>query len=72
MFPGAGAQVYYNEAGEPLGWDYPSYDEPEDPEEHYRRMEEDDDPEAIVEAQREDPDPEFHNSNHYDINTPWR
>lgn len=24
MFPGAGAQVYYNEAGEPLGWDYPS------------------------------------------------
>lgn len=26
MFPGAGAQVYYNEAGEPLGWDYPDYD----------------------------------------------
>jgi hypothetical protein len=26
-FPGAGAQVYYNEDGEPLGWDYPS--EPE-------------------------------------------
>jgi len=25
MFPGAGAQVYYNEAGEPVGWDYPSY-----------------------------------------------
>ncbi len=24
MFPGAGAQVYRNEAGEPLGWDYPS------------------------------------------------
>ena len=23
MFPGAGASVYYNEAGEPLGWDYP-------------------------------------------------
>jgi hypothetical protein len=23
-FPGAGAQVYYNEAGEPMGWDYPS------------------------------------------------
>lgn len=22
-FPGATAQVYYNEAGEPLGWDYP-------------------------------------------------
>jgi hypothetical protein len=27
MFPGAGAQVYYSEAGEPLGWDYPG--EPE-------------------------------------------
>lgn len=26
MFPGAGAQVYRNEAGEPLGWDYPSSD----------------------------------------------
>ncbi len=23
MFPGPHAQVYYNEAGEPLGWDYP-------------------------------------------------
>ena len=29
MFPGPGAQVHYNEAGEPLGWDYPSYDEPD-------------------------------------------
>lgn len=29
MFPGAGASVYYNEDGEPLGWDYPSYDEPD-------------------------------------------
>jgi hypothetical protein len=29
MFPGAGARVYYNEAGEPIGWDYPSYDEPD-------------------------------------------
>jgi len=28
MFPGAHAQVYYNEAGEVLGWDYPS-DEPQ-------------------------------------------
>ncbi len=27
-FPGAGAQVYYNEAGEPLGWDYPAEDDP--------------------------------------------
>jgi hypothetical protein len=23
MFPGAGASVYYNEAGEPMGWDAP-------------------------------------------------
>ena len=29
MFPGPGAQVIYNEAGEPLGWDYPSTDEPD-------------------------------------------
>lgn len=27
MFPGSGAQVYRNEAGEPLGWDYPSSEE---------------------------------------------
>lgn len=25
-FPTPGAQIYYNEAGEPLGWDYPSDD----------------------------------------------
>jgi hypothetical protein len=24
MFPGYGAQVYYNEAGEPVGWDAPA------------------------------------------------
>jgi len=24
MFPGVGAEVDYNEAGEPLGWNYPS------------------------------------------------
>ena len=29
-FPGAGAQVYYNEEGEPLGWDYPSESDPYD------------------------------------------
>ena len=26
MFPGAGASVYRNEAGEPIGWDYPADD----------------------------------------------
>jgi hypothetical protein len=31
VFPGAGASVHYNEAGEPLGWDYPSDDGPDDP-----------------------------------------
>jgi hypothetical protein len=34
-FPGAGAQVYYNDDGEPLGWDYPNYDEPPDVDEYY-------------------------------------
>jgi hypothetical protein len=29
MFPGPHAEVFYNEAGEPLGWDYPSYEPPE-------------------------------------------
>lgn len=29
MFPGAHARVEYNEAGEPVGWDYPSEREPE-------------------------------------------
>lgn len=40
MFPGPGANIYRNEAGEPLGWDYPS-DEPyeEDYEEADRRYE---------------------------------
>lgn len=27
MFPGYGAQIYYNDAGEPIGWDYPSSDD---------------------------------------------
>ncbi|HEY8926074.1 MAG TPA: hypothetical protein VIU64_16935 [Polyangia bacterium] len=31
MFPGAGASVDYNEAGEPISWDYPQYDEGPDP-----------------------------------------
>ncbi len=30
MFPGAGAQVYRNEEGEVLGWDYPDHDDPHD------------------------------------------
>lgn len=31
MFPGANAQIYRNEAGEVIGWDYPSADDPYDP-----------------------------------------
>lgn len=34
MFPGPGAQIYRNEAGEPLGWDYPS-DEPYEPDDDF-------------------------------------
>lgn len=34
MFPGAGAQVYYNEAGEPTGWDYPDLGGPPDPDDY--------------------------------------
>jgi len=36
MFPGSNASIIRNEAGEPLGWDYPSYDEgPSDPYDDY-------------------------------------
>jgi len=34
MFPGPGAEVYYNDAGEPIGWDYPDYERPYDPDEY--------------------------------------
>lgn len=44
-FPGYGAQVYYNEAGEPLGWDYPNYDEPPDVDEYYDRWDDEPDDE---------------------------
>lgn len=40
MFPGAGAHVYRNEAGEPLGWDHDSvYDESYDPVDYLARDE---------------------------------
>jgi len=44
-FPGAGARVYYNEAGEPLGWDYPNYDAPPDVDDYDRWADEPDDEE---------------------------
>jgi hypothetical protein len=31
MFPGAHARIFRNEDGEPIGWDYPSDDEPYEP-----------------------------------------
>jgi hypothetical protein len=42
-FPGASARIYRNEEGEPVGWDYPDYDEPEqDPYDDYYDEEDDD------------------------------
>jgi hypothetical protein len=41
MFPGAGASVYRNEAGEVLGWDYPD-DGPYDPDDYLPGYENDD------------------------------
>ena len=35
-FPGYGAQIYYNEAGEVLGWDYPDRDDPYEPDDWER------------------------------------
>lgn len=48
MFPGANAQIYRNDAGEPLGWDTPS-DEPPDPEDFYDNDYDLDDEEPNVE-----------------------
>jgi hypothetical protein len=51
MFPGAGAQIYYNEAGEVIGWDYPSYDEPEyNDDDWFSQNYEDPEPENIDEC----------------------
>lgn len=49
-FPTAGARVYRNEAGEPVDWDYPSYDAP-DPDDDYDSYvpEDDDDEDQAVE-----------------------
>lgn len=37
MFHGPGARIYRNEAGEPTGWDYPSSDDPHDPDDYLDR-----------------------------------
>jgi hypothetical protein len=49
MFPGANASVYRNEAGEPIGWDYPSSDDPYDPDDYLTHDADDDDDEVEVE-----------------------
>lgn len=43
MFPGAGAVVYTNDEGEPLGWDYPSYDDAPEPDDYYASWDDDED-----------------------------
>lgn len=45
-FPGAGARIFYNEVGEPLGWDYPDNDAPPEPDDYDYDYEEDDDNES--------------------------
>jgi len=60
MFPGAGAEIYRNEAGEPIGWDYPSHDDPYDPDDYLPGDEEDDEdecPHASVDEKAGPPDP---------------
>lgn len=56
MFPGPGATIIRNDAGEPLGWDSPSYDEPDyDPFDGLDPWgDEDDEPEADEDCGRED------------------
>jgi hypothetical protein len=56
-FPGAGAQVYYNEAGEPTGWDYPGYDEGPDPDDFDVYDDEPDEDDKEDEPVTEDRDP---------------
>jgi hypothetical protein len=54
MFPNAGAQVYYNEAGEPTGWDNGGYDDGPDPDDFYDDVEDDDEDEDEPEPQEPD------------------
>jgi len=46
MFPGYGAQIYRNEEGEVLGWDYPDRDDPYETETDDWDDEEDDEAEG--------------------------
>lgn len=47
MFPGAHASVYRNEAGEPIGWDYPSRDDEwHDPDAYLNEDDDDESPEC--------------------------
>ncbi len=61
MFPGAGAQIYRNEAGEPVSWDYPGYDEGPDPDDFDVY---DDEPEDEDEWEDEGDEPDIHDPAH--------
>jgi hypothetical protein len=55
MFPGSGATVYYNEDGEPLGWDYAAHDEPDyDPYDDVYYVDEDDEEPDAEEDEEDD------------------
>jgi hypothetical protein len=43
MFPGPGAEIIRNEAGEPIGWDYPAQNDPFDDDEYWINQREADD-----------------------------
>lgn len=61
-FPIAGAQVYYNEAGEPLGWDYP--DEGPDPDDFDAYDDENFEPDDEDEECDEEYDVDIHDPAH--------
>jgi hypothetical protein len=70
MFPGPNAQIYYNEEGEPLGWDYPDNEPPYCDRcgvEHFsecppdRDDDDDDAPEFDGDIAGESPDPYWYN-----------
>ena len=54
MFPGPHAQIYYNEAGEVLGWDNTYYDEPPEPEDYDPVRDYDDDGDPDLDEEDED------------------
>jgi len=66
MFPGAGAQIYRNEAGEPVGWDYLSCDEGPDLDDYYDNCDnyDEDDEGDDEEWEDEGDEPDIHDPAH--------